>query len=229
MKINFESEKYFKETLAEVDALLFIASYHEYDVVTYGSLNKSAILLLTAKFENYIENTIEEYVAYVNKFKLNSKRIPEVSKLKHTVYKLKDFEQYCKEDKKYEACIAFQEIGTLWGSARIFSTLKVDNKFAYGKHGGKDIEKLFDQVGLNNIFDKIKIYKKVEALIGVQKEERDVAGIVNAVIGQRNCIIHEDKTPSLTHQDVYDYKSFFEQFGKGISKLLRESLLKIKK
>ncbi len=222
MAFDFESLKSFNETLEEVKILISISEKNQSENSKYTTYNKSAILLLTAKFENYLESVAREYIDLTNKLCIKANSLPKKIKIQHTLHKLKNLEMLKQSDAKAQR--VFNELGLLWNSNIPYETITLDTAFNYGKHGSREIIRFFKKIGFDDIFSKIKVYKKVRSLIIIPKEEIDFKAIFNSAINIRNNIIHGDATPQLTHIDIINYHEHFRQFCKGVCKLLNRNL-----
>lgn len=230
MRHYLESDKDFEVALREVSVLYSVARKSQGNHLEYKTYNKSALLLLIAKFEHCLENMIQDYINNINKFNLEAQFIPIGIKRSHTLFKLKNYQALVNQSSK-EFKRLFEDIGFLWISQKHYNDLKVDTKFSFGRHGEEELEKLLKKIGFDNIFLKIKVHKKVmdvSVTKGFRREKIDFKGILNSIIHQRHNIIHEDATPNLTHEDIYKYQVYITQFIKKLSKLLQRNLEKLK-
>lgn len=228
MSIIFDAHKKFQESEEEVTSLLVLAKENQKEESTYSACNKSALLLLLAKFESFLESISSEYVEFINNSNLKSTKIPIRLKVEHSLCKLEN----CGLKSISKKREIFEEIGLLWGVSRKFCNLDLKLKFSYGNHGSNEIEKLFCKIGFEDIFSKVKVYKKVLNISPTKRsknEEIEFRGKVDSATGMRNNIIHQDATPNLTHLDVCGYHDTFSAFALGLSKLLIKSLKKIRK
>ncbi|MDN4073868.1 HEPN domain-containing protein [Fictibacillus terranigra] len=98
MTYQLESFNNFNNALVEVGLLTAFASKCQSIPEQYAALNKSALVLLTAKFEVFVEDVVEEYVEEINSMNLTTLMISEHLKIKHTVSKLQAILD--KKDKK---------------------------------------------------------------------------------------------------------------------------------
>ena len=220
MSTSLEALSEFDVALEEVNMLIKSASKNEKNALYYKAINKSAILLLAAKFEAFIENILEEYIAKLNKLKLSNIKVPQIIKLNHSFNKL-DRIHSCKGHKQKLSEIEglFKEMSVLWSSRKqIFKSIELPISFDY-KHGEKEITDLFIQIGMTNILD--------EEIISNKKEKIDIRGKINSLTHLRNNIIHEDATPTLTHLEIRDYLESFQKFAEKITDLLKADLMRI--
>ncbi len=215
----------FIATLREVDILLVSAESSVADEVKHATFNKSALLLLSCKFENFVELLVEQYVYAINTFRLPSDRIPEPLRLHHTFQVLGKIEQQRNSGQIDVVKQAFCDIATLWITSNPFDQLTVDNKFAYGKHGEKELIKLFRPIGINDVFAEIEVNVHDDTSEnGADFKRVDFKGMFNSVMNMRNNILHQNATPSLTPGTIRDYKIAFECFSENIVAKLSASL-----
>lgn len=205
---SFEATTDFTDAIVEIEMLIDYAKENTNTFSKYALFNKSSIILLCTKFETFLENFLQEY-AYINLKTFDNKTLDThiyEHILKNQIELLKlDFTN--KENRD----IHLENVINLCGSHTFqdIQNFNINSKFNYGKHGQKEIEKLLREFGLNTELSteiKSRFFNNFNAL--------------NAI---RNNIIHEDATPSLTHQDVEfhlnEIKTFiFELNDKAMSK-----------
>lgn len=228
MNIEFDSFADFYSSLEEVEVLIESAEANADDERKYVTYNKSAVLLLAGKFENFVESLAEEYIYFVNSFNLRVDYIPQPLRLQHTIKILRKLENFRQSNNVDEILAHITELGSLWGSQQNFGTLSVECKFSYGKHGGKELEKLFANIGIQNIFEQVKVYRIQETLLADNtKLEVDVKTIFNSVTNIRNNILHQDATPNLTIESIKEYKLTLQDFAKALALHLKDELITI--
>lgn len=223
MLMEFECLENYRNTLEEVSLILMMAEAFEGDNNKYIALNKSAILLLTSKFENFLETAVEEYIYLVNSMKLCNNRVPEWLRVGHTVgivEKLLDVINKKDNRKKIEL---FKDIAMIWDNNKITS-MKVSNKFNYGKHGANELIKLFNNIGIEDIFKEVKITSLDENMLD-DNIEHDFKGTFNNITNKRNFITHQDENPNLTHKEIQTYKDYFEIFAEKLCEYLQAQLM----
>ncbi|SFT19181.1 MAE_28990/MAE_18760 family HEPN-like nuclease [Paenibacillus sp. BC26] len=216
----------FNNALTEVNLLINFASKCERLPNEYAALNKSALLLLTSKFEVFVEDVVKEYIEEINSMNLTNLLISEQLKIKHSITRIKDLvdfiENPSKNDKKVEV---FKDLAQLWSDQEItFAGLDIPNKFNYGKHGSKEMQKLFSNIEIENIFETIVLYSDNEHSLLEDEQVIDFKGIINNITSQRNNITHQDKTPNMTHQQIGEYVDYFNRFSKELCQYLEGKL-----
>lgn len=225
MEVKFECLDNYLNSLKEVSLILDMANVDIQNNDEYVALNKSAILLLTAKFENFIEAIIEEYVYYINELKLENKQLPEWMRVGFSIDIVNELMKViCKEENSKK--IGFlKDIAEIWDDKKTIE-MKVSNKFNYGKHGANELIKLFNNIGIRDIFKTIKIYSLEESLLG-EDDEHDFKGTFNNITNQRNYITHQDGSPNITHNEISKYKDYFKQFAEKLSEYLKDEIKKL--
>jgi len=231
---DMEAHKEFVNALKEVQILLKSAEasveFRNSEPERYIAYIKAAILLMAGKFENFLESVVVEYVDEVNQMKLASSAIPHHLRLYHSFNLLKEFDSLKAPQKHEKTRGIFESLGILWGKDDAFDALDIECKFAYGKHGEAEVQKLFKIVGIDDVFAAIDVMvtddsnseEEVSVLIKV-----DFKGIFNSVSHIRNNIIHQDASPSITPGDVRKYMAALEAFAQELSLHLRNSLDKL--
>lgn len=220
MNFEFESLTSFISSLAEVDLLIQDAIVNQTDEFKYKTYNKTSLLLLIAKFEKFVEDVIGDYIDNVNSLKIISSNMPIKLKVMHTKNLIAKTD-FSHEHKLLENSGLMKEISKLWNGYLNIVKLEVSSKFNYGKHGEGELIKLFKNIGIENIFDEVKVYVDNESILSDGLIEVNFKGIINSVTGIRHNIIHRDATPDLTHNDTNNYKHLFELFARGlVDKLL---------
>lgn len=225
MSLYFDSLDNFMSALKEVDVLLFDAQNSESDRLKYLTYNKANLLLLVAKFENFIEQIADEYIEMLNCLKMCAKYIPRDLKINHSLFlieKSKDIIEH--KHKLNEQVKIFAELGELWNGEGEFTSLSFNTKFNYGKHGDKEIVKLFNCIGIKDVFDTIEVLEDDESMLEESLVTVDFKGIINSITAIRNNIIHQDATPELTHVDIKKYKKYLESFSIALTEKVGKAL-----
>lgn len=211
----------FLSTLKEVDILLAAAESCVSEEIKYAVYNKSALLLLSGKFENFIESIAEQFVFIVNQLRLPSNLIPETMRLHHTLGMLNKIESYKNAGRSDEMKKIFSAISPIWITNIEFSELKIECKFTYGKHGENELKKLFIPLGFEDIFIQVKVYIPDENIVDTVALKRiDFKGVFNSVMGMRNNILHQNASPNLNHQTVREYQIVFKSFSNALVDVL---------
>lgn len=227
---HFAATNDFTEALGEIDYLLQSAAANERNVAAYNVLNKAAVLLLAAKLEAFIEQVLEEFCFIISEKKLPCERIPLRIRLNATRALLNE-ECLAGLDRAEEAKTvpSLESLARLWhhGSAPI--NISVDCKFAFGKHGEREFRRLFQRIGIDDVFESCKVADEVESYDQLNAQQNTtVTSDVNALIGYRNFIIHNDGTPNITHIQLGRYRRRVSLFVQAIDDYIAQLINAIK-
>lgn len=222
MEIEFECLLNYIETLKEVTLILSMANEAIGDNEKYIALNKSAILLLTSKFENFVETAVEEFAFLVNEIKLKNSDVPEWMRIGYATNLAGELIKVIDKEDNSKKIKFFKDISKVWDDDEVI-LMKVNNKFNYGKHGANELIKLFNNIGIKDIFKTIKIKSLEESILG-DNTDHDFKGTFNNITNQRNFITHQDKSPNITHNEIVVYKNYFEQFAYKLCEYLQQQI-----
>ena len=213
MLCNFmDSIKEIRERLSEIDILLEDAIKNQTLITKYQLYLKTSIVLLSTKFEVFLEDFIEEHSQRLLNGHTN---LSFPSKLKD-IYFDSGIEMIFKEKKRQKKKTLFQSLMILlqtdYHSISPLNSIRPSMKFNYGKHGEKEIKALFERHGLG------EFVKKEDLRVCFEK--------INSLISIRNNVIHQDASPSLTHQTVKEHKDnilfFIQQLENEIEEKKRD-------
>ncbi len=70
--------------------------------------------------------------------------------------------------------------------------------------------------GFPDIFAACPIYECVQTVTGRARVPVNIQGDINALTNQRNNILHDDVTPSVTHEQINAYKKHLVQFSNAL-------------
>lgn len=196
----------------------------------YKVYNKSSILLLASKFESFIEGVVEEYIEKINSLCLPFDKIPVDIKKNHIKHVLIESQAIINQAHKHdEREQLYLQLVELWNHSENDVKVKVNTSFSYGKHGPNEMNKLFNNIGIEDIFLEIPIYSDEESLLSGEKVLIDFKARFSNFNNIRNKIIHQDFTPNLTYIDVLEYKSVFFKFSEKLVTELNEKIVFIEK
>ncbi|MBA5792631.1 hypothetical protein H1R17_01175 [Flavobacterium sp. xlx-214] len=183
---NFYSFDDFNEALKEIQVLLDNAIMVESDMLKYGTFNKASIVLLCGKFESFIESFLEEYCYEIISNYTNAKL---EENIKHHLTDVLISELEKKKNNKTKRVEVISKFNKLYGDNEILcNDYPIDCKFSYGKHGEGEVKKLLKRFGFETFAES--------------EENKVFFEKFNSLNYLRNNILHEDSTPSLTHNDV---------------------------
>ena len=194
-----ESIDDFKSRLVEVDTLVSYARVNAKVVEKYKLFNKTAIIMLCSHFEVFVEAFISEHVDVLKKC-YKSDNLPQYMKdnyINDTIKGLKDLAFPSRKMRPLNALFRLHDSVSINMTA--IGDLELDMKYAFGKHGQEETEKLFKKFGFGALVNSSSF--------------QDPFRKMNSAISIRNNIIHEGSAPSLTHIDVNDFKQEFLRFA----------------
>lgn len=226
MKFSFEASQDFFHSLEEVQTLLYLAEEHSTDETKAGILLKSALVLLAGKFEAFAEEIAEEYIFNINLLKLEASKIPLPLKVHHTLAAIKYADQFKHQDRLSEAEVLFLELAKLWHHQSVAPDLKIECKFSYGKHGEKELKKLFWNVGVEDIFEYVILEEEQESVLDEKpkKVRLDFRADFNSLVSIRNNILHQDSSPNLTLLKIQSYSKLLKMFAEVLDKRLSDAI-----
>lgn len=226
MASPFSCHDEFVSALDEVDILLAVAEGHQRKPQEYAIFNKACLLFLVAKFEVFLEEAVAEYTFRLQQLKLPATHFPDVIKLHSARYLIDDQFMTALDNLKPSAAEKLKEVSLLWHSDRQIDSIKIDNRFNYGKHGQNAIVGLFARIGIEDVFELCQVCEAEESLTGDPETSRpvDVVADINSMTGIRNNILHNDVTPNLTHWQILEYRRHLVLFADKLVQILEESL-----
>ena len=187
-----DSIDHLRESMGEIDTILSYAYHNTENIKKYQMFNKIAIVLLSTKFEVFIEEFIDEHSMKMIKGHTNT-TFPASLKnayLDTAVEKTGSVKN--RTDKNSYLHSLIKLLGNDGTSISCIANIRPSVKFNYGKHGQKEIEAMFDRHGMG-IFIK-------------STQSQSCMAMLNSLIAIRNNVIHQDASPGLTHQTIKDHK-----------------------
>lgn len=223
----FESIKKFnRECDVDINKLIGFSKKQD-DIQLFIS---SAVVLLGAKFESCIESLIEEYVNKIDS-KSNKGSIPD--ELKYSSI----YNKFCKYkeriNKNHFDCFSTNSdflndfssfVITIMDNS---NALEINNKFDYGKHGYKELVKLFKNIAINIEEDKFNKFPKDGLFQGII-QEISFKDEFNKFTNNRNIVIHQNECPNITDDDVLGTVDIFKQFIEKIGIEINDRLQNMK-
>lgn len=217
------SKKFYLECSTEVEKLIELSISNQDLIQLFIS---SAVVLLGAKFESCIENIIEEYVNKIND-ESSKYIVPDELKFSSIYNKLFLYKE--KINKNHYDCFqldqTFLEDISKFVSGIINNSnrLKINNKFSYGKHGYKEMVKLFKNIAVDIQIENFNIYHKESIFSGVV-QDISFESEFNKFTNNRNIVIHENECPNITGDDIKNTVNIFKEFIKRIDSELCDRL-----
>ena len=199
-----DSIDHLRESMSEIDTILSYASHNTTNIEKYQMFNKIAIVLLSTKFEVFIEEFIEEHSLKTIQGHTNA-TLPAVVKNAYIDTAIeKTVNVKSRTDKNSYLQSLLKLMGSDGASISSIVNIRPSVKFNYGKHGQKEIEALFDRHGLG-------------AFIKSSQSQTCLA-MLNSLIAIRNNVIHQDVSPGLTHQTIKNHKENVINFVELVEK-----------
>lgn len=178
--------------------LLDYASNNTGNIKQYQMFIKASVVLLSTKFEVFLEEFIDEHSRMVLAGHTNATISTEL-KNKYIDTAVDMVRETNNRTKKNQYLSMVSKLLTNSGeSISTFSSIRPSTKFSFGKHGQKEIEALFERHGLKTFITSEPIRNSLQ--------------IMNSLFSIRNNVIHEDASPTLTHQTINDHKDNIMHF-----------------
>ncbi|MBQ9230707.1 MAG: hypothetical protein IJV44_02775 [Prevotella sp.] len=187
-----DSIDHLRESMGEIDTILSYASHNTANIEKYQMFNKIAIVLLSTKFEVFIEEFIEEHSMKTIQGHTNA-TLPLTLKnayIDTAVDKTANVKNRTEKNNYLQSLLKL--MGSDGASISSIANIRPSIKFNYGKHGQKEIEAIFDRHGMG-VFIKTA-------------QPQTCLAMINSLIAIRNNVIHQDASPGLTHQTIKDHK-----------------------
>lgn len=187
-----------RQNISEVDMLLNYASHNTNDVQKYQLFNKTAVVLLSTKLEVFLEEFIDEHSRKILNGHTNSSLPSDLKKsyVDSTFEKVSDISDRSKKIQYMSLLMKLFSSNEETISA--LSPIRPSLKFSFGKHGQKEIEKMFERHGLKNFINSSDVQNALR--------------MMNSLFSIRNNVIHEDASPALTHQTIKGHRDNIMHF-----------------
>ena len=187
-----DSIDHIRNNIVEINTILNYARQNQADIQKYQMFNKIAVVLLCTKFEVFLEDFMDEHSRMVVQGHTNTS-IP--SKMKDTYIDTAVISASGVKNKTIRNSF-LQSLMTLLkndgSSIASIMNIRPSTKFAFGKHGQKEIESMFERHGLGTFV------KSADAQADLR--------LMNSLFSIRNNVIHEDASPGLTHQTIESHR-----------------------
>lgn len=204
LRMEIEAVEEFKEACSEVHLLIDYSKKNTKDFKKYATFNKAAIVLLCTKFEAFFESFLIEYAYY--HLNVSSNHSVDRDLYNHLVDCIVNhLEEYKGKVAKRKEII--NKLEALCGAREIrpINDYQIEPKLRYGKHGQGEIERLLNAFGFAE-------YAKEDTAKAFFTQ-------FNSLLNIRNNIVHQDATPSLTHQAVMTHLKVITDFVHGLQNI----------
>ncbi|QDV62760.1 HEPN domain-containing protein [Crateriforma conspicua] len=197
MTLSIEAGSEFEESLQEFNLLLELAVQADEndEDEQYAVFLKCALLLLTSKFECFLEELVEEVGDWIRTENVPCSVLPIEISTHYTHRRSCNVESHYNQAKFEDIRVSSTALAKFWLD-QDSGDFEIDCKFSYGKHGEKEVAKLLRRVGVPDPFDAINV--EIEKADGTTQQV-DMAGIVNSLTAIRNNVLHQNASPQLTH------------------------------
>lgn len=187
-----------RSNITEINTILDYSQQNQMDIQKYQMFNKVAVVLLCTKFEVFLEEFMDEHSRMVVQGHTNTS-FP--SKLRDTYIDMAVNSASGVKNKSIRNSY-LQSLMTLLKNdgSPISSAMNIrpSTKFAYGKHGQKEIESMFERHGLGSFI--------------MTTDAQNDLRMMNSLFSIRNNVIHEDASPGLTHQTIEAHRDNIMHF-----------------
>lgn len=220
-----DSTTAFEKTLAEVEILLAEADRSVDNEPKTAVMNKAAVLLLTGKFEAFLESVAEDFLFAMNSLRCHGRHVPLRLLAEHSVKAVQNLRQKLDSGNLDAVRKAFSAVSRLWSDLDPCTRLAVPCRFNYGRHGEDEIVKLFRRLGVDDLFEQVVVHETTREIYDSEEEQQvDIRGLVNSLTGLRNNILHQDASPSLTSTTIRQQSTSLKEFARELERLLQALL-----
>ncbi len=175
---------------------------------------------LVITLEVFIERLSKPFTKECNN--LTVKKLPTRIKLEHSKLILKQLNDKISYSEKHSDCERlFSELNRVWNKKDEHKIkLNFDLKFKSGKHGDKEIIKIFEKIGIDNILSKIKIEEKSEGILDSEIKYIDIEIFIQELVEKRNLAIHQGVNLAVNYskkniaEKIYTTKRILQEINK---------------
>ena len=209
---SLDAKAEFDEAIKEIQLLILYAKKNKKFILRYATFNKAALVLLCAKFEAFLEAFLDEY-SFIHLTNSSNKNL-ESNIFEHLIDNILDTLEVTKTNKAKRK-LSIRELISLCSENELApcTDFKVKAKLKLGKHGQNEVERLLKTFGFASFVEEQKV--------------QDFFARFNSLNNIRNNIIHEDATPSLTHQDVENYMTDVKVFITNLDLSAQDKIIAI--
>lgn len=214
MTLTIEAGAEFEESLKEFALLLesAVEADEAGEDEKYAVYLKCALLLLTTKFECFLEELVEEVANWIRTESIPCSLLPIEISTHYTHRRSANLESHYNQSKFNDIRISSTALAKFWLD-HDSSDFEIDCKFSYGKHGEKEVAKLLRRIGVPAPFDVIPV--EIETPDG-EMQIVDMAGIINSLTSIRNNVLHQNASPQLTHHFLREKHDCLLRFCKDL-------------
>ncbi len=211
MTITYEKSEYFSQ--AE-----FLYNLCKENNDNRELLTNLIVIDIVTSLEVYIERLLKQFLRNYNSLGLLSCSLNKKIKLEYSKIVVKQLQELLNhEHKDQESSKKLEEIGNIWGVGKKV-TVDLETKYPRGKHGEMQLTKLFQKIGIENIFSRINVETPTESMVDDSK--LDVPVFVQEITEKRNLAIHEG-APLHNHISLVNLRKYIDVTDKILSELTR--------
>lgn len=214
MTLTIEAGSEFEVSLKEFDLLMDMSVKADEDGKDeqYAVFLKCALLLLTSKFECFLEELVEEVSNWIKSENIPCSALPIEMATHYTHRRSCNLESHYNQARFEEIRVSSTALAKFWLD-HDSGDFEIDCKFSYGKHGEKEVAKLLRRIGVPEPFDVITV--EIDHADG-NTQQVDMAGIVNSLTAIRNNVLHQNASPQLTHFFLLEKHACLLKFSSGL-------------
>ena len=182
----FESRYDEKEYFDTIDYLYDLLEENNAEFLT-----NLIFIQLVISLEVFIERLSKPLKKECKKFCM--KHLPSRVKVEHSKGIINSLNDKLSSSLKIQDCESlFLDLSRIWVDEAHKIKLNFDLKFRSGKHGDEEIIKIFDKLGINNIFEELNIKdNKESSLLDVDDNIINAQLFIQELVAKRNLAIHQ--------------------------------------
>lgn len=217
--LEFDRNDYFRETDKLISLMKEQSELHEI-------FTNLVIIDLVINLETFLERTLESYIKSLIELDLQPSKIHKNIKKEHLKFKFNRALELAKHiDKDDKLFDLFSEISDFFNDKNI-QKIEIDLNLGMGKHGEKEIAKLFHKIGFINIFESCLIIDDSNSSILDNQKYLNVEKFIQDIIRKRNLAIHNGISfhSEFSIQKLEKYSKYLEIFLKYVIDILNFSI-----
>lgn len=220
MLLEFDRDEYFKETDCLINLIKANPNLNYHEIFT-----NLIIIDLVINLETFIERQLKNFINNLKNMEIRLVHLHEnIQKehLRNIFSQAIDFSNHKHTNEKFKNHI--QLIFNCMNNHNLIE-IEIDLTLGMGKHGEKEIEKIFKKVGFDNIYSLFLIPSETESILDSQNF-LDVKDFIQTLTAKRNVAIHQGVSlhTSFSIEKLASFSKNLEAFFIMITNLLNFSL-----
>lgn len=191
-----------------------------------GLLLGLAVIKIATDMEVFFESIVETFDDILRNKNIKNHLIPESVRFHIVTQKIDEAFIGQVKNRKITAIQTIQYLSALWSPEHDF-TGGISSDFDYGKHGSSAVERLFNRVGIEDLFNLIKFFDESDSSMIDQKEEVNIKGLIDSITNYRNKVIHEGEAINITDFQIEKTMKQLSRMSKEVSALAEAHIAKI--